>query len=67
MVALALYEGFEEIKLFGIDMSVGTEWGIEKPCMEYWIGRAEGMGVELVILMAAIYLKGISFMVMRMN
>ncbi len=58
MVALALYEGFEEIKLFGIDMSVGTEWGIEKPCMEYWIGRAEGMGVELVIPDGSDLLKG---------
>jgi hypothetical protein len=58
MVAMALYEGFEEIRLFGIDMSVGTEWGIEKPCMEYWLGRADGMGVDLILPDGSDLLKG---------
>lgn len=45
MVALAMFEGFEEIAVYGIDLIVGREWAYEKPCMEYWLGRAHAMGV----------------------
>ncbi len=47
MIALALLEGFEEIHLYGVDMAVGTEYGFEKPCCEYWLGVAQGMGVKI--------------------
>lgn len=47
MIALALYEGYEEIYIYGVDMSVGEEYEYQKPTASYWIGRAEGMGVKV--------------------
>ncbi|MGE5404617.1 MAG: hypothetical protein ACM3PP_06725 [Candidatus Saccharibacteria bacterium] len=49
MLALALYEGFEEIHIYGVDMAAGSEYSHQKPSLEYWIGRAEGMGVKVVL------------------
>jgi hypothetical protein len=49
MMGLALYEGFEEIHIYGVDMSVAEEWSVEKPSMSYWLGRAEGMGVKIFL------------------
>lgn len=42
MLALACYLGFTEVALYGIDLTVGDEWGYQKPCMEYLIGFLEG-------------------------
>lgn len=49
-VALALLEGFEEIVLKGIDLTVGSkrERLIEKPNLEWWLGYAEGKGVRII-------------------
>lgn len=38
-----------EIGLWGIDLVHGTEWGDQRPCAEYWIGRAEAAGVRVTI------------------
>lgn len=42
-------EGVEEIGLWGIDLVHGTEWGDQRPCVEYWIGRAENMGIKVTV------------------
>lgn len=47
MFGLALYEGFEYIKLFGIDMADNTEYREQRPCLEYLIGLALGRGVKV--------------------
>lgn len=49
--ALALAEGFEEIGLWGVDLSLGTarERLVEAPCVEYWLGLAEGRGVKVTL------------------
>ena len=39
----------EEIGLWGIDLVHGTEWGDQRPCAEYWIGRAVERGVKVTI------------------
>jgi len=49
MLALAIYEGYQEIHLYGIDMAVTTEYFYQRPCMEYWIGLARGLGVKVVL------------------
>jgi hypothetical protein len=49
MIALALLEGFEEIHIYGVDMVTDEEYGYQRPCCEYWIGLAVGLGVRVVI------------------
>jgi len=44
--ALSL-DGVDEIGLWGIDLVHGTEWGDQRPCAEYWIGRAVERGIKI--------------------
>jgi len=50
-IALAIYEKFEVIGLFGVNLPYGSprERLIETPCTEYWLGVACGMGIEVRI------------------
>ncbi len=36
-----------EIGLFGIDLIHDTEYADQRPCAEYWLGRAEGLGIHV--------------------
>ena len=45
--ALALYEGFERIELYGIEMILEYEYAYQREMMAYWLGKADGMGVEV--------------------
>jgi hypothetical protein len=52
MLALALYEHLEgdtlsEIRLAGIELSVGTEYFHQRPCFEFYLGMARGMGIRV--------------------
>lgn len=47
MFALALHEGFQTIGLYGIEFVHGTEYEAQKPCLEYWMGRALERGVDV--------------------
>lgn len=38
-----------EIALFGIDMSHSTERMSQKPCVEYYVGVADGLGIPLFV------------------
>lgn len=38
-----------EIALYGIDLVHSTEYSDQRPCAEYWIGRAEAAGVKVTI------------------
>lgn len=49
MMALAIYEGFDQIELYGVDMDSDTEWGYQKPCGEFWMGYALGRGIKVII------------------
>ena len=49
MVALALYENFERIELFGFEMSSKEEYAYQKPATEFWLGIALGRGVEVYL------------------
>lgn len=37
------------IGVFGVDLTVGTEYFHEKACAEFWIGRAVDRGIEVAI------------------
>lgn len=52
MIALAIDEHkqgqtISEIRLAGIEMLIGTEYARQKPCIEWWLGLAMGMGIEV--------------------
>ncbi len=49
MVALAILEGFEEIGIYGVDMSTDSEYGHQRPSCEYWVGVARGRGITVNI------------------
>ena len=38
-----------EIGIWGIDLTHGTEWGDQRPCAEYWIGRIVEHGIKVTI------------------
>ena len=45
MIALAVYKGYTNIDLYGVNMVLEGEYAYEKPGVDYWCGRAMGMGV----------------------
>ena len=57
-IALAIYEGFKEIHLYGIDLNTDSEWGAQKPSVEYFLGQAAGRGIKVVIPDGCPLLKG---------
>lgn len=48
-IALAIYMGFEEIGIYGVDMAVDTEYHHQRPSCEYFIGLALGKGIKITI------------------
>jgi hypothetical protein len=53
MIALALYEGFEEIRLYGVDLAAPFELALERAGAEYLIGLARGSGVKVTLSSAS--------------
>lgn len=49
MLALAIHEGVDEIRIYGINMSTETEFVHQRPSCEYWMGIAQGRGIKIVI------------------
>lgn len=49
MTALAIYEGYNEISIYGVDMAVGSEYVDQRPSCEYFIGLARGAGIKVYI------------------
>ena len=46
---LAIYEKFDEIHIYGVNMACDDEYGFQKPSCEYWLGRVEQAGIRLVL------------------
>ncbi len=46
-MALALNEGFERIELYGIEMLLEGEYANQRETMSFWLGKADGMGVDV--------------------
>jgi hypothetical protein len=49
MIALAIDEGFEEIHIYGVNMSHQSEYQSQKPSCEYYLGLAKGMGIKIYV------------------
>jgi hypothetical protein len=49
MIAMAIYEGFDVIGIWGVDMAVQGEYEAQKPSCEYFIGWALGKGIEVIL------------------
>jgi len=49
MLALAMSERFETIKLYGVSMDAGEEYAHERPCVEFMLGVAHARGIAVVL------------------
>lgn len=51
MLAFALYSGYKDIHFWGVNFgpTEGGEPMSARACLEYWIGRAHGMGVKVTV------------------
>lgn len=45
MLAYALWEGYEDISLYGFNFILSDEYRDELPCVHFWLGIACGMGL----------------------
>lgn len=46
MLGYAIAMGFEEIAMVGVDMAQDTEYQVQRPCCEHWLGYARGKGIK---------------------
>lgn len=49
IMSLAVSEKVDKIYLYGINLTAVDEYLHQRNCMEYWIGQAEGRGIEVEI------------------
>lgn len=49
MIALAIWEEVDVLGLWGVDMSLDSEYAAQRPSCEYFIGMARGAGIPVVI------------------
>lgn len=49
MVVQAIYEGYGEIHLYGVDLLQSEEYAYQRPGCEYWLGIARGLGIKVVV------------------
>lgn len=47
MIALAIYEGYTSLDLYGVNMALESEYYYEKPGVDYWCGQAMGRGIRV--------------------
>ena len=57
MLALGIHLGFEEIGVWGIDLTIGREYEYEKACFEYFLGMARGRGIKVTLPLTTALLK----------
>jgi hypothetical protein len=63
MIALAIYEKYEEIGIYGVDMATGGfdtpngEYAHQRPSCEYYIGIAVGRNIKVTVPSSADLLK----------
>ena len=49
MLAYAIYQGYDHIHTYGVNMCYGTEYVWEKPATTFWVGLALGLGLTVSI------------------
>lgn len=57
MIVHAIFEGYSEIQLYGIDLLQAEEYAYQRPGAEYWIGIARGLGIKVVVPPSSAILK----------
>jgi hypothetical protein len=48
-IALAIFHGYPEIEIVGVEMSSGTEYAAQRDGVTFWIGVATGRGVNVIL------------------
>ena len=46
-IALAVQENFERIEIYGVSLLSISEYAYQREAMSYWMGKADGMGIEV--------------------
>jgi hypothetical protein len=46
-MALALHQGYDRIEIYGVEMLGEGEYSWQREMMGYWVGKADGMNVEI--------------------
>lgn len=59
MIGMAVAMGFKAISVFGVDMATDTEYADQRPCCEFWLGVARGLGIEVTVPQTSDLLKAI--------
>jgi hypothetical protein len=49
MIALAIYKGYKEIHVFGVNMAQDQEYQHQRPSCEFFLGWARGMGIKIYL------------------
>jgi hypothetical protein len=49
MSALAVYEKFDRIEYYGVELREKTEWAMQKSGATFWAGFARGRGIEVLV------------------
>jgi hypothetical protein len=48
LIALAIFEGFERIELWGFEVkATKPKYAFERPCIAYWVNEARKRGIEV--------------------
>jgi hypothetical protein len=55
MLALAIYLGYQEIDVYGVQLSSNTEYYAQMPGWVYMVGVADGLGVNLNLLSGQVH------------
>lgn len=58
MIGLALLEGVDEIRVYGVNLASNSEYVEQRPCIEWLLGLAEGRGIKVDIPEDAPIFKG---------
>lgn len=46
-IALALYQGYESIDVYGVELANSAEYRSQQNCFAFWVGLAEGRGIPV--------------------
>lgn len=58
MIILGIEYGYQEIHMYGVHLECDQEWAFERPCVEFWMGIAAGMGIKINVATAADVCRG---------
>lgn len=48
-IALAVYQKYTDINLYGVNMAFGSEYAYQKAGVDYWCGQAMGRGIKVKV------------------